>query len=142
MIEYAAVELFIESQRKPDNGPGVILASDDRDYDGDSHPDRLVIYSYEHGPNPGDKSHEMFAVAFLTENFESTDVLVISGADMVAFSLKEYSSGGNELIIRGNKYLPGDAMCCPSADTSITLTVSNGEVVILKGEYSRPIDRK
>lgn len=142
IIEHAAVELFIESQRKPDNGPGVILAYGTHDYDGDSHPDRLVVYSFEHGPNPGDKSHEMYAVAFLTENFETTEVLVISGADMVPFSLEGYSSAGNELVIRGKKYLSGDAMCCPSAETSITLAISNAEVVILKNEYRPPIDRR
>ncbi len=140
VIDHAAVEVFIESQRTAENGPGKILASDSRDYDGDSHPDKLIIYTYEHGPNPGDKTHGIFAVAFLTENFQSTDVLFISGSDMAPFTLDGYSSRGRELVIRGKKYLPGDAMCCPTANTSITLTVTDGEVVILKGEYSRRID--
>ena len=141
VIDNTGVQLFIESQRTEQNGPGKILASSSGHYDGDSHPDRLVIYTYEHGPNRGDKAFGMFAVAFLTENFETTDILFIPESEMVWETLREYSSDGTELVITGEKRLPGDAMCCPSAITSIALTVVDGQVVILSGEYRRRTDR-
>ena len=141
MIDHAAIEVFIESQRTDQNGSGKILAIVSGYYDSDSSPDSLVVYAYEHGPNPGDKAHEMFSVAFLTESFETTDILIIPETDMVPHSLLEYSSHGNGLILTGEKRLSGDAMCCPSAVAFITLTVSDGEVVILESEYRGRTDR-
>lgn len=141
VIDNIGVQIFIESQRTEQNGPGKILASSSGYYDGDSYPDRLVIYTYEHGPNRGDKAYGMFAVAFLTENFETTDVLFIPESEMVSERFREYSSDGAELVITGEKRLPGDAMCCPSAIASITLTVADGQVVILNGKYRRQSDR-
>jgi len=140
-IDPLAVQVFIESQRTEQNGPGKVLARSSGHYDGDSFPDKLVVYTYEHGPNRGDKAFGMFAVAFLTENFDTTDVLFIPEAEMVPDTLREYSSHGNELTVIGKKRLPGDNMCCPSATTSIILTVTDGRVVVLKGEYSRQSDR-
>ena len=141
VIDHGAVQIFIESQRTEQNGPRKILATDSGYYDGDSFPDKLVIYTYEHGPSRGDRVLGIFAVAFLTEGFETTDVLFIPEAEMVPDRLLEYSSRGNELVITGEKRLPGDAMCCPSAIASITFTVADGKVVILKGEYRRQSDR-
>jgi len=140
-IDNSGVQLFIESQRTEQNGPDRILASSSGHYDGDSHPDRLVVYTYEHGPNRGDKAYGMFAVAFLTENFETTDILLIPESEMVSERIREYSSDGTKLVITGEKRLPGDNMCCPSAIASITLTVVDGQVVILNGEYRRQSDR-
>ena len=136
-----AVQVFIESQRTEQNGPGKVLARDSGHYDRDSFPDKLVVYTYEHGPNHGDKAFGMFVVAFLTESFDTTDVLFIPEAEMVPDTLLEYSTRGNELTVTGKKRLPGDAMCCPSAIASITFTVADGRVVILKGEYRRQSDR-
>ncbi|MGI9232945.1 MAG: hypothetical protein ACR2RD_04880, partial [Woeseiaceae bacterium] len=93
-IDNNGVQLFIESQRTEQNGPGRILASSNGYYDGDSHPDRLVVYTYEHGPNRGDKAYGMFAVAFLTENFETTDILFIPESEMVSEAFRGYSSDG------------------------------------------------
>ena len=83
----------------------------------------------------------MFAVAFLTENSETTDILLIPESEMVSERFREYSSDGTKLVITGEKRLPGDNMCCPSAIASITLTVADGQVVILNGEYRRQSDR-
>ena len=141
VIDPLAVHVFIESQRTEQNGPGKVLARNSGNYDGDSYPDRLVVYTYEHGPNHGDKAFGMFVVAFLTESFDTTDVLFIPEAEMVPDTLRGYSSRGNELTVRGKKRLPGDAMCCPSAIASITFTVTDGRVVVLKGEYRRQSDR-
>lgn len=141
VIDPLAVQVFIESQRTEQNGPGKVLARNNGHYDGDSFPDRLVVYTYEHGPNHGDKAFGMFVVAFLTESFDTTDVLFIPETELVPDTLREYSSRGNELTVVGKKRLPGDAMCCPSATASITLTVADGQVVILKGEYRRQSDR-
>ncbi len=140
-IDNSGVQLFIESHRTEQNGPGRILASSNGYYDGDSHPDRLVIYTYEHGPNRGDKAYGMFAVAFLTENFGTTDILFIPESEMVSERFRGYSSDGTKLVIKGEKRLPGDNMCCPSAIASITLTVVDRQVVILNGEYRRQSDR-
>ena len=140
-IDDTGVQLFIESQRTEQNGPGRILASSSGYYDGDSHPDRLVVYTYEHGPNRGDKAYGMYAVAFLTENFETTDILFIPESEMVSERFRGYSSDGTRLVITGEKRLPGDNMCCPSAIASITLTIVDGQVVILNGEYRRQSDR-
>ena len=82
-IDNGGIQIFIESQRTASNGPGRILATASGYYDGDSFPDKLVIYTYEHGPNRGDRVHGMFAVAFLTESFETTDILFIPEAEMV-----------------------------------------------------------
>ena len=140
-VNHLTVELFIESQRTEQNGPGKILAENSGDYDGDSHPDKLVVYTYGHGPNHGDKTFGMFAVAFLTESFDTTDVLFIPEAEMVPDTIREYSARGPELTVIGKKRLPGDAMCCPSAIASITLTVADGRIVVLRGEYRGQSDR-
>jgi len=139
-ISPATVQLFIESQRTEQNGPGKVLAQNSGYYDGDSYSDKLVVYTYEHGPSHGDKTFGMFVVAFLTENFDTTDVLFIPETEMVPDTLREYSARGPELTVTGKKRLPGDAMCYPSAIASITLTVADGRVVILKGEYRRQSD--
>ena len=136
-IDDAGIQRFIESHRTEQNGPGKILASSGGYYDGDSYPDKLVIYTYEHGPNRGNKAFGMFAVAFLTENFSTTDILFIPESEMVWETLRQYSSDGKTLTISGERRLPGDAMCCPSAITSITVTVEGDQVVVLKGEYRR-----
>lgn len=141
VIDPLAVQVFIESQRTEQNGPGKVLAQNSGDYDGDSYPDRLVVYTYEHGPGHGDKTFGMFVVAFLTENFDTTDVLFIPEAEMVPDTLRGYSAHGPELTVTGKKRLPGDAMCCPSATASITFAVTDGRVVILKGEYRRQSDQ-
>ena len=141
VIDNTGVQLFIESQRTEQNGPGKILASSNGHYDGDSYPDRLVVYTYEHGPNRGDKAFGMFAVAFLTESLGTSDILFIPESEMVWETLREYSSDGTKLVITGGRRIPGDAMCCPSAITSITLTVIDGQVVVLNGEYRRKSDR-
>lgn len=136
------IQMFIESHRTSSNGPGKILAKASGLYDSDSYPDKLVIYTYEHGPNCGDRVHGMFAVAFLTESFDTTEILFIPEAELVPDTLREYSYGGNELNIIGKKSMPGDPMCCPTAITSITLSVVNGKVVILKGDYRRQPERE
>ena len=140
-IDPLAVHVFIESQRTEQNGPGKVLARNSSNYDSDSYPDKLVVYTYEHGPNHGDKVFGMFVVAFLTESFDTTDVLFIPETEMVPDTIREYSARGNELTVTGKKRLPGDAMCCPSAIASITLTVADGRVVVLRGEYRGQSDR-
>ena len=140
-IDAEAVQVFIESRRTEQNGPGKVLAKASGHYDDDAFPDQLVVYTYEHGPNRGDRTFGMFAVAFLTENFDTTDVVFIPEADLIPGTLREYSSRGGELTVTGRKRLPGDAMCCPSATVSITLTVEDGRVLVLKGEYRRESDQ-
>jgi hypothetical protein len=82
----------------------------------------------------------MYVVAFLTENFDTTDILFIPESEIVPDTIREYSGRGGELTVTGKKRLPGDAMCCPSATASITLTVEDGRVVILNGQYRRQTD--
>lgn len=137
VIDPLAVQIFIESQRTEQNGPGKVLARFEGSFDGDAYTDMLVVYTYEHGPNHGDKAFGMFVVAFLTENFDTTDVLFIPESEMVPDTLRQYSSRGNELTITGKKRIPGDAMCCPSAIVSITLAVEDKRVVVLSGEFRR-----
>ena len=134
-IDDGGIQLFIESQRTANSGPGKILATASGSYDDDAYADKLVIYTYQQGSAQGDEWHGLFAVAFLTKNFETTDVLFIPEAEIIPDSLRQYSSDGTELVIRAKKRLPGDAMCCPSAIVSIVLSVKDGKVVILKGEY-------
>ncbi|MEO1201639.1 MAG: hypothetical protein AAFX10_02950 [Pseudomonadota bacterium] len=129
-----AVERFIESQRTERNGPGKILASVYGFFDEDSHPDRLVVYTYEHGPNRGDKAYKIFVAGFLAEGPEATDVLVIDESEMVSDAFRSYSFDGSALVIRGDKRLPSDSMCCPSAIASITLSVVDDRVEILNSE--------
>ena len=137
VIEDAAVEAFIESRRGPDNGRGRILAAHSGFYDDDAHTDRLVVYTYEHGPNRGDRVYGMYAVAFLTENRKTTEPLFISEADLVSEGRIEYSFDGKDLVLTGKKRLPGDAMCCPSGVASITLSVVDRKVVVLNGEFHK-----
>lgn len=139
-IDDYGIELFIESHRTADSGPGKIVASATGNYDDDAYADELVIYTYQPRLAQGDASQGLFAVAFLTQNFETTDVLFIPEAEIIPASLHQYSSNGTELIIRGNRRLPGDVMCCPSASVSITLSVEDGKIVIRKGEYRKQTD--
>lgn len=142
IVDSLAVQVFIESQRTEQNGPGKVLATAGGYYDGDAYPDTLVVYTYEHGPNRGDKAFGIFAAAFLTENFDTTDVLFIPESEIVPETLREYTSRGNKLVITGRKRLPSDANCCPTGVVSITLAVERGRVVILNGEYRRQSDHQ
>lgn len=139
-IDDYGIQLFIESQRAANSGPGEILARASGNYDDDAYADELAIYTYRQGSIQGDKSHGLFAVAFLTKNFETTDVLFIPESEMIPDSLRQYSSDGTELVILGKRRLPGDAMRCPSAIVSIVLSVEEGKVVIRKGEYRKHYD--
>jgi hypothetical protein len=114
-IDDGGIQMFIESHRTSCDGPGKIFARARGYYDSDSYPDKLVIYTYEHGPNCDDRVHGVFAVAFLTESFDTTEILFIPEAELVSDKLHGYSYSGNVLIITGEKRLPGDPMCCPSA---------------------------
>lgn len=142
VVDPLAVQVFIESQRTEQNGPGKVLATARGNYDGDAYPDKLVVYTYEHGPNRGDKAFGIFAVAFLTENFDTTDVLFIPESEIVPETLREYTSRGNMLVITGKKRLPSDANCCPTGVVSITLAVERGRVVVFNGEYRRQSDHQ
>lgn len=76
VIDPLAVQVFIESQRTEQNGPGKVLARNSGHFDGDSFPDKLVVYTYEHGSNHGEKAFGMFVVAFLTERFHTKRLLM------------------------------------------------------------------
>ena len=134
-IDLLAVPVFIESQRTGQNGPGKVLVQTSGHFDGDAYGDILAVYTYEHGPNHGDKAFGMFVVAFLTENFATTEVLFIPESEMVPATVRQYSVRDSELTLTGKKRLPGDAMCCPSGIASITFAVTDGRVVVLRGEY-------
>ena len=135
MIDHGAIQIFIETQRPVNAGPGKVVATASGYFDGDSFPDKLAVYSYENKSAPGDRAHGLHAVAFLTEDFETTDILFIPATEIIPESVHGYSSDGSELVIRGKRHLPGDDECCPSAIASIALWVVKGKVVVLKGEY-------
>lgn len=142
-IDHAAVRTFIESRRTDRNGAGKILVTSGGDYNGDSIADKLVLYTYEHGPKRGDKVYGLFAVAFISETggfCKATEVLFVPETELVAQRLLEYSSRGNETMVTAEKRLPGDAMCCPSGIATVTFSVRDGKVVILKGEFQRRPD--
>lgn len=130
-IDNYAVKIFVEAHRPEDSGPGKVLATASGYYDGDAFADKLVVYTYERGPGQPHEPRGLFAVGFLTDGFERTDLLFIPESEIVPSSLREYSHDGTSLEIRGKKRLPSDAECCPSADVTIILAVKNGEVVIL-----------
>lgn len=144
MIDHGAVQIFIESQRTEQNGPGKILVTSGGDYNGDSIADKLVMYTYEHGPNRGDKVFGMYAVAFISEAgsfHKTTDVLFVPESEMIPERILEHSSNGNKTVITAEKRLPSDAMCCPSAIVSLTFSVEESKVVILTGEFQRKSSR-
>ena len=137
IIDNTGVQIFIESQRPKDAGPGKVVAAAGGYFDGDSHRDKLVVYSYENSSGSANRDPGLYAVAFFTEDFETSDIVFITGKDIIPQSMHGYSSDGKELIIRGTRRLPGDDECCPSAIASIALWVVDGEVVILRREYHR-----
>ena len=133
-IDNGGVRIFIESQRPENAGPGKVVATVGGYFDSDSYPDKLVVYSYEKTSTSADRAHGLYAVAFFTEDFVTSDALFIPAMEIIPESVREYSSDGSELVIRGKRYLPDDDECCPSAIASIALWVMDGKVVILKGE--------
>jgi hypothetical protein len=135
VIDDGGIRIFIESYRPANAGPGKVVATAGGHFDGDSFSDKLVVYSYENKSASGDRAHGLHAVAFLTEGFETTDILFIPATEIIPESVRRYSSDGSELVIRGKRHLPGDDECCPSAIASIALWVVKGKVVVLKGEY-------
>jgi hypothetical protein len=137
IIDMTGVQIFIESQRPKEAGPGKVVALTGGYFDDDAHPDRLVVYTYEHRSSSSNRNHGLYAVAFFTEEFETSDIVFIPEADIIPQSVHGYSSDGKELVIRGLRHLPGDDECCPSASASIALWVVDGEVVVLRSEYSR-----
>lgn len=140
-IDDGGIRIFIESQRPENAGPGKVVATAGGYFDSDSFSDKLVVYLYENGPTLGDRAHGLYGVAFLTEGFETSDILYIPATEMIPESVRGYSSDGSELVIRGKRHLPGDDECCPSAIASIALWVVKGKVVVLRGEY-RQISRR
>ncbi len=127
--------MLYERQALENAGLGKVVATAGGYFDSDSFPDKLAVYSYENRSTLGDRVHGLYAVAFLTEGFETTDILYIPATEMIPESVRGYSSNGSEVVIRGKRHLPGDDECCPSAIASIALGVVKGKVVVLKGEY-------
>lgn len=72
----------------------------------------------------------MFAVAFLTEHFDTTEIMFIPESDLIPETVTGYSYKGGELTIRGQKRLPDDAACCPSGIATVSLSFRDGKVVI------------
>lgn len=136
-IDNTGVQIFIESQRPKDAGSGKVVAAAGGNFDGDAHPDKLVVYAYDNISSSSNRNHGLYAVAFFTESFETSKIVFIPGTDIIPQSVHGYSSDGKELVIRGTRHLPGDDECCPSAIASIALWVVDGEVVILRREYHR-----
>ena len=135
-ISNYGVRIFIESQRPDNAGRGKVVATAGGYFDSDSYPDKLVVYSYGKTSTPDEQEHGSYAVVFFTEDFTTSAILFIPATDIIPESVREYSSRGGELIIKGKRRLPDDDECCPSAMASIALRVVNREVVVLKGEQS------
>lgn len=138
-IDDGGIRIFIELQRPENAGLGEVVATAGGHFDGDSFPDRLVVYSYE--STSGDRAHGLYAVAFFTEDFDTSDILFIPATEIIPESVHGYSSDGSELVIRGKRHLPGNDTCCPSANVSIALWVADGKVLVLRGEYSQTTGR-
>lgn len=141
VVDRSGVEIFIESHRPENAGPGEVIATASGYFDGDSFPDKLAVYYYENTSTSGDWVHGLYAVAFFTEDFETSDILFIPATEVIPESVREYSSDGSQLEIKGKRNLPGDDECCPSAIASIALWVADGKVVVLRGEYRQPPSR-
>ena len=137
IIDNTGVQTFIESQRPEDAGPGKVVATAGGYFDGDAYPDRLVVYAYENNSDSNNRDYGLYAVAFFTEDFGTSDIVFIPGTDIIPQSVHRYSSDGRELVIRGTRHLQDDDECCPSAVASIALWVVDREVVILRREYHR-----
>ena len=71
------VKIFIETQSPENAGLGRVVASTGGHFDGDSFPDKLVVYSYENATTSDDQQHGLYAVAFFTEDFDTSDILFI-----------------------------------------------------------------
>jgi hypothetical protein len=140
-IDDTGVRIFIESQRPEHAGLGKVVAAAGGYFDSDSFPDKLVVYSYENTTASRDQAHGLYAVAFFTENFDTSDILFIPATEVFPESVREYSSDGSELVITGKRHLPDDDGCCPSSSASIALWVVDGNVVILKREDSQSSSR-
>jgi hypothetical protein len=135
VIDHVAIQVFVDSHRPASAGPGKVIATANGYFDSDSFPDKLVVYSYENKSTPGDRSLGLYVVAFLTEDFETTSILSIPATEIIPESVREYSSDGRQLVVRGERYLPDDEVCCPSVIASIALWVVDGEVTVLRSEY-------
>ena len=133
-INDAGVRVFIESQRPENAGLGKVVATASGYFDSDSFRDKLVVYSYEKTSAPGDRAHGLYVVAFFTEDFATSDILFIPATEILPESVRQYSSDGSGLVIRGKRHLPDDDGCCPSAIVSIALSVVDGKVVVLSSE--------
>ena len=140
-IDDGGVRVFIESHRPENAGTGKVIATVSGHFDSDSFPDKLAVYSYENISTSGDLAHGLYAVAFFTENFGTSDILFIPATEIIPESVRQYSSDGSELEIRGKRHLPGDDDCSPSAIASIALWVADGKVVVLIGEYRKSSSR-
>ena len=135
VIDHLAIQNFIE-WHKPDNaGPGKVIAITNGLFDSDYFPDKLVVYTYERKPTSAGGAHGLSVVAFLTEDFGTTDALFIPATEVIPESVRRYSSDGKQLVIWGKRHLPSDEECCPSVTVSIALWVVDGEVVVLESEF-------
>lgn len=129
-IDDVGIQQFIDSQRTANDGPGKIIAQGGGYFDDDQYPDRLIVYTFDPGPSPGDGARGLFAVAFLTAHFDRTDIVPVPEAELIPESIREYSYRDRELVLRGKKRLPGDKQCCPSGVAVVTLTVRDGKIAV------------
>ena len=131
-IDNGAIEIFVESRGLETNGPGEIIAVIHGDLNADSFGDSLIVYTYARGSNGGDEIRGQYLVAFLTfpgEPHEVTRVLFLP--DSVLMMNPRYGTrggAGGGIEITAGKRLPGDPACCPSGQSIITFTVSDGEI--------------
>ena len=140
-VDKGAIEIFVESRRSVQDGPGRIIATSRANLNDDLVDDTIVVYTYEHGPNSGDRVWGQYLVAFLSApdgTHTATDVLFVPHTELIIN--KRYGLRGRpnrEIELTADKYLPGDDKCCPSGEAILVFTVEDNRVIALSGNWSR-----
>ena len=139
-----AIGVFVESRRCESNGPGKIIYIGSYDFNNDSVSDALAIYTYDHGPNRGDRVWGQYVVAFLSSpdcTHKATNVMFVPDSELMTANYFKVMSQGGLVEVTGEKRLPGDAMCCPTGISTIIFSVIDGRVVTLSGSWYRKTDQ-
>ena len=142
-VDHGAISIFVESRRSEENGPGKILFVGRADFNDDSIGDTIAFYTYEHGPNRGDRVWGQYVVAFLSDTdgiHKPTDVLFVPDSELISAALRSFEGADKLFTLSGDKWLPGDAKCCPTGVSTIVFSVVDGKVVTLHGEWHRRED--
>jgi hypothetical protein len=127
---------YIEAHRENGSGPGFILAEKMADVNSDGHPDLVVLYTYQMGPNM-DHSQGEFLVVFFGDELNSKTMWPILVGWRGGRSFDEILIRASQIVLKGTFSMSGDAMSDRSGVGEVTFQYQDGKFVEIEGWWKR-----